>query len=255
MRDGDIWYADWNGSDWNTPVKLGPQINRSPGIDQSPSVSADGQKLYFVADSREGHLWDIWVSTWNPSLNDWGTPVNVGYPVNTPGVEFSAHLAPDGRLFFSSSADPDSLFPFGRYGIYVSEWNGSSWSVPEEQWAQGSIPYYPSVPADGQWLYFHDISDIYVARWNGSGWEFPAYNLRQQLGGRGATPSIVPSGDSLFFQGGPDLGGGNGDIFLSKRIDLSKVPAGSNRTLLFLIFILSLAGIYWITVTNTLKQT
>src|SRR3989304_140708 len=71
MRDGDIWYAEWNGTDWNTPVELGPQINSGPGIEQSPSVSADGQELYFVIDYRQGYLWDIWVSTWDPSLNTW----------------------------------------------------------------------------------------------------------------------------------------------------------------------------------------
>lgn len=164
VRDFDICYAQWNGTSWDSPIKLGPQINSGPGIEQSPSVSPGGQKLYFVADAKDSYLWDIWVSTWNSSLDDWETPVNVGYPVNTPNVEFSAHIAPDGqRLFFSSSADPDSLFPFGRCGIYASWWNGSLWSVPQLQWGCGDEPEYPSVSADGQWLYFDEIvGQIYV---------------------------------------------------------------------------------------------
>lgn len=218
-----IYFSDWTGTDWTVPVKLGPQINS--GDEQSPNVSPDGQKLYFVASARQGYLWDIWVSTWDSSLNDWRTPVNIGYPVNTPGVEFSAHLAPYERIIFTSTNDPDSLFPQGRCGIYISEWNGSSWSVPEPQWGCGD-PEYPTVPADGQWLYFAEfVSDgqsIKVAAWNDdSGWVLPAYDLRPQIGERAGTPFITPSGDSLFFSS-PVLPGGFGsrDIFLMPRVVL-----------------------------------
>jgi len=222
-RDGGsrkIYFSDWTDTGWTDPVKLGPQINT--GGEFSPSVTPDGQKLYFVADARQGFLWDIWVSTWDSSVNDWGTPVNVGYPVNTPDVEFSAHLVPDGRLFFSSCCYADSQFPFGRCGIFASEWNGSSWSAPQYQWGC-STQDYPTVPADGQWLYFHDfVSDgksIFAVAWEDSNWVIPAYDLRQQLGGRAVTPSITPSGDSLFFSGTFDLGGfGGNDIWVAKRL-------------------------------------
>jgi Tol biopolymer transport system component len=200
-------------------VKLGPHI--TTGDEQSPSVSPDGQKLYFVASARQGFLWDIWVSTWDSSVNDWGTPVNVGYPVNTPDVEFSAHIAPDGlRLFFDSDGG-------SRCGIYMSEWNGTSWSAPQLQWdcsiPPGVFPDYPSVPTDGQWLYFNDwVSDgksIFAAKWDSdSGWVLPAYDLRPQIGGRSSTPSVTSSGDSLFFASG-DIGGfGARDIWLMKRL-------------------------------------
>ena len=148
--------------------------------------------------------------------------MNVGYPVNTPDVEFSAHLAPDGRLFFSSSSDPDSLFPSGRCGIYASEWNGSTWSVPQRQWGCGVEPEYPSLPANGRWLYFDELDSdgmsIFVVAWEDSNWVLPAYNLRPQIGGRSSTPFITASGDSLFFGSG-DIGGfGARDIWLMKRL-------------------------------------
>ncbi|MGE5692580.1 MAG: hypothetical protein ACM3YF_02240 [Candidatus Zixiibacteriota bacterium] len=201
---------------------MGPQI--TTGDEQSPSVSPDGQKLYFVASARQGFLWDIWVSIWDSSVNDWGTPVNVGYPVNTPDVEFSAQVAPDGRLFFNSCCYADSQFPFGRFGIYASSWDGDSWTFPELQWENGSDPDYPSVPADSQWLYFNNVSDIYTAQWTGSEWGLPAYNLRQQLGGRATCPFITHSGDSLFFAGTTDLGGfGARDIWLARRLDRGDV--------------------------------
>ncbi|MCI0406179.1 MAG: hypothetical protein L0209_08940 [candidate division Zixibacteria bacterium] len=253
VRDFDIWYAQWNGTAWDPPIKLGPQINTGAGIEQSPSVSSDGQKLYFVYDLKDGYLWDIWVSNWNSSINDWGTPVNVGPPVNTPGVEFSAHLAPYGRIIFTSTNDPDSLFPQGRCGIYMSESNGTSWSVPQAQWGCGD-PEYPTVAADGQWLYFAEfVSDgqsIKAVAWDGLGWVFPVYDLRQQIGGRAGTPFITPSGDSLFFASG-DIGGfGAGDIWLAKRIVPGNVPALSKEYLFFLILVLTFAGAYWIATRN-----
>jgi hypothetical protein len=149
-------------------------------------------------------------------------------------------------LYFDSSDGPDSLFPFGRYGIYVSEWNGSSWTVPVFQWDYTQSPEYPSVTADGQWLYFGGISDIFVTEWTGSGWGEPPYNLRQNLGGRAGHPFITAAGDSLFFTGTPDFGGfGGNDIYLSKRIGPSKAPSLADESLVFLSLVLVGAGIYW----------
>jgi Tol biopolymer transport system component len=172
-------------------------------------------------------------------------------------VEFSAHLAPDGRLFFSSNADPDSLFPFGRCGIYASMWNGSSWSIPQLQWGCGDSPEYPSVSADGQWLYFNEnISDgksIFAVAWDGLGWVLPAYDLRSQIGGRSSTPSITPSGDSLFFGSG-DIGGfGGRDIWIAKRVLPGKVSTTKREYLLFLLLVMILTGVYWIKARNHKK--
>jgi len=251
-RDNEIpyiFFSDWTDTGWADPVKLGPQI--SIGDEQSPSVSPDGQKLYFVASARQGYLWDIWVSTWNMSINDWGTPQNLGPPINTPapGAEFSAHIAPDSRLFFTSINDPDSLFPSGRCGIYSSQWNGSSWSVPQLQWGCGQDPQYPSVPADGQWLYFSEFGQIYVVAWDGLGWVPPAYGLNQQFGGRTYAPSTTSSGDSLFITGwSPDIGDGFGgaDIYMAKRVIPNRISSIRKENLIFLAIVLILAGIYWI---------
>lgn len=167
-----------------------------------------------------GFSWDIWVSTWDSLANNWGTPVNLGYPINTPGEEFSAKISSDGqKLYFSSISDPDSLFPQARCGIYMSEWSGTGWSAPQFQWGCGTSPQYPSIPTDMQWLYFQEFvsdgaSTFAVAR-NDSNWVLPAYDLRSQIGENSGTPFITPSGESLFITSGGSLGGFGGlDIFL-----------------------------------------
>jgi hypothetical protein len=253
IRDFDIWYSQWEDTTWADPIKLGPQINGAATGEQSPSISPDGQRLFFVVDARDGYLWDIWVSTWNSSINDWGASVNLGAPVNTDGVEFSAKIGPEGiSLYFHSYSDPDSLFPFGRCGFYVSEWNGTNWSVPMEvipNLISCSIVSYPSITVDGSWLYFDkSVSDgksSFVSHWNGSSWEVAA-DLRSQIGGRSGTPFVTPSGDSLFLSSG-DIGGlGERDIWVMERIVLIRIPALNLGLLLVLVFLVTLFGIYWI---------
>ncbi len=124
VRGLGIWYSEWTDTGWTEATILPPPINVGASFKQSPSLSPDGQKLYYVNSSLGGYSWDIWVSTWDSLANNWGNPVNLGWPVNTPGEEFTAKIGPDGRqLYFSSISDPDSFFPGGRCGIYMSDWN------------------------------------------------------------------------------------------------------------------------------------
>ncbi len=239
VRNFDLWFAEWTDTGWTDPVSLGPKFNTGPGIEHSPSVSPDGQKLYFVSDTRGGFLWDIWVSTYDSSVSDWGIPVNLGWPVNTPGTEFSARIGPDGRhLYFSSLSDSvDSLNPTGRCGIYVSELNGTNWSIPTKVPVSScATDDYPSITADGRWFYFDRFISvaeqrIFVSESTALGWG-PAYDLSSQLGGPGWAPSITPSGESLFFGSSRTNGGfGSSDIWMSTLIPLGVGDGSTPRSL------------------------
>ncbi len=220
-RDGaeDIWYSDWTGTAWTNAIKLGSQINYSIFLQHSPSVSPDGQRLYYVDASRGGN-WHIWVATWDSSINDWGTPTKIPYPVSTSGSEgeFSARIAPDGlHLYFTSVGGPEA-----RCGLYVSEWDGTSWSVPVLV-LECDTEEYPSITADGRWLYFRkwtNVPHVHVSEEGGGGWS-PAVNIDSQLVGENGTtdaPFITPTGDTLFFST-PSLSGvGARDIWMSERV-------------------------------------
>lgn len=66
-----------------------------------PSISADGQTLYFVSDMEGGYGGkDIWKVE---LLSDkWGKPVNLGPEINTPGDEVFPFIRDNGELYFSS---------------------------------------------------------------------------------------------------------------------------------------------------------
>ncbi|MBN1924964.1 MAG: PD40 domain-containing protein [Prolixibacteraceae bacterium] len=66
-----------------------------------PSLSADGQKLYFVSDQDGGFGGkDIWVVE---KISDgWSEPENLGPKINTEGNEMFPFIRDDGTLYFSS---------------------------------------------------------------------------------------------------------------------------------------------------------
>jgi len=68
-----------------------------------PTLSADGNTLYFVSDMPGGHGGtDIYRVKWNGS--NWSQPENLGTGVNTPGNEMFPFINDDGTLYFSSDA-------------------------------------------------------------------------------------------------------------------------------------------------------
>jgi hypothetical protein len=99
-----------HSADWTEPVNLGVAVNSSVH-DQAPAISKNGLSLYFHSN-RPGGLGlpgtpgenDIWVSQRSSEDDPWGTPVNLGSPVNSSRVESRPELSHDGHwLFFSSN--------------------------------------------------------------------------------------------------------------------------------------------------------
>jgi len=91
--------------EWGKAVNMGPKINTSED-DDAPYIHPDNKTLYF---SSKGHAtmggYDIFVSTLD-SNNQWGAPVNIGYPVNTPGDDIFFVPTTDGRgAYYSSFRD------------------------------------------------------------------------------------------------------------------------------------------------------
>lgn len=90
-----------------------------------PSLSKDGQKLYFISDmpGGEGET-DIYVST--KQGNTWGAPVNLGKNINTPGKEMFPYIHDDGTLYFSS----DSRNGLGGLDVFVASPQGNGFDLP-----------------------------------------------------------------------------------------------------------------------------
>jgi outer membrane protein OmpA-like peptidoglycan-associated protein/tetratricopeptide (TPR) repeat protein len=123
----DIFYSEKVGNSWSLPYNLGPNVNTKYWETQ-PSFSSDGKTLYFVS-SRPGGLGgsDIWYSTLRED-NSWGVPVNIGKNINTAGKEESVFIHPDGNTLYFSS---DGHMGMGKLDIYVvRKMENGEWGTP-----------------------------------------------------------------------------------------------------------------------------
>lgn len=106
-------YRDENGH-WSEPENLGPVIN-TKGTEMAPFLHPDGKTLYFSSDTHTGMGgYDLFVSRRNEG-GEWSEPVNLGYPINTPGDEINFIVAADSHTALISSIREGG---FGGYDIY-----------------------------------------------------------------------------------------------------------------------------------------
>ena len=124
----DLFYTYKIGDNWRKPQNLGSKIN-SRNWETQPSFSADGKTLYFIrgvgrAYSRQQ---DIYTSTLNEQ-GVWSDPVRLSNTINTPGVEESVFIHPDGKtLYFSSNGHPG----MGGLDLFMSQKDEKGiWSTP-----------------------------------------------------------------------------------------------------------------------------
>ncbi|MCU0359867.1 MAG: OmpA family protein [Bacteroidia bacterium] len=126
----DIYVCDFNGEYWGEIRKVSPLINDPKYWDSQPSISADGNSLYFASDRPGGYGGiDIYVSKKNRSTGQWGVPQNLGPMINTPGDEKTPFIHSDSEtLYFSSNGH----FGFGEYDIFYARQNEKGeWQEPE----------------------------------------------------------------------------------------------------------------------------
>jgi predicted negative regulator of RcsB-dependent stress response len=118
----DIFMAEKSGTRIGRPVGLGDNIN-SKDIESGATLSPTGDTLYF-ASNRDGGLggMDIWMAISLPD-GSWGTPVNLGEPVNTKYDEDFPHIMGDGETFFFSSTGHNSM---GGYDVFRTKLNAKT---------------------------------------------------------------------------------------------------------------------------------
>ncbi|MES2652312.1 MAG: OmpA family protein [Bacteroidota bacterium] len=123
----DIYLSRKDGNQWGKAINLGNTIN-SEYWESQPSISPDGNTLYFVSN-RPGGIggYDIWKSTLNDDSR-WTAPINLGVGINTKFDESTPFMHSDGKtLYFSSDGWPG----MGNKDIFFSTLNKDVWSKPQ----------------------------------------------------------------------------------------------------------------------------
>lgn len=108
-----IYISKLKGKSWGKAEPF--QYNSDSYSTAHPSISADGQWLFFVSDMPGGFGGtDIYIC--KKEGEGWGKPENLGDKINTPGSEVFPYIRKDGALYFSS----DGHTGFGGFDIFAA---------------------------------------------------------------------------------------------------------------------------------------
>ena len=95
----DIWMVEKKSkTEWGKPVNLGPEIN-SANDEGGMFLAPDGKTLFFCSNgSKSMGGYDIFRTVYEQG--NWSPPVNLGYPINTPGREGQMTISADARYAY-----------------------------------------------------------------------------------------------------------------------------------------------------------
>jgi Tol biopolymer transport system component len=224
-----------NFGEWDAPVNAesipGTSMELNTAFnDGCPIQSPDGQSL-FIASNRPGTLGgqDLWIAERVGRDGPWGTPVNLGEPINGPYNDFCPLPARGHRLLFVSER------PGGCGGgdIYMTQLGPDGWEEPQNLGCQINSTADEASPSlfedeDGHAiLYFsstrpggfdQDVepagdSDIYFSVDFGSA-EL-ATNLNTEFGD--FRPNVRHDGREIVFDSNRPGGLGGQDIWTADR--------------------------------------
>jgi len=124
----DLYFSAYKNGTWSMPYNLGAPVN-TPSWESTPSVSADGNLLFFSSNRPGGFGGkDLWYTFIN-NKGKCSPPVNLGKSINTEGDEISPFIHFDGRsLYFAS----DGRIGMGGFDIFLTKMNDdSTWTEPQ----------------------------------------------------------------------------------------------------------------------------
>ena len=100
----EIFSSNRAGGTWSAPKKIKIFADSTVSV-AHPTVSPDGQTIYFVSDAKNGLGGkDIWKGTLENGECKYIE--NLGSEINTPGDEMFPTMRADGTLYFSSNGRP-----------------------------------------------------------------------------------------------------------------------------------------------------
>jgi len=157
----DIFRTTFDNGRWGAFESAGANVNGDKSWESQPSVTADGEYLYF-ASNREGGMGgtDIWRCHRLPN-GDWSRAENLGPSINTPGNEKCPFIHADGKTLYFAS---DGWQGFGGYDMYFINVNDTYLQRPTNMGlpinseadeicfgvtTDGSRGYYAGKPSDG----------------------------------------------------------------------------------------------------------
>ena len=217
------------------PTNLGSTVN-GPHSDYPASFSSDGLEMY-IDSNRSGGKWDsfdIYVSRRTTTDDAWGTPVELGPPVNSSTVDAAPIISTDGLSLYFTSLNRTGGYGSGDIWVSKRATKNDPWGEPLNlgptiNTSQDDVA--TSISSDGLVLYIlrkpppNGPGDIYMSRrpttndaWGESVKLGPTINSSYD----DTSACISADGLSLFFSSNRPGGFGAMDMWVTTRASASE---------------------------------
>ena len=164
----DIYYSTRiDDKTWSEPKSIGAPVNTDNGYEGFPSISGDGNSLYFIKMNEENEFdkkskepcFKIYLSQ-KQQDGTWGIPEALPAPINMACERDPRIMADNHTLIFSSIREGGK----GKYDLYQTR------RQPDKSWAQ-PVPLEfinaedndqsPCISASGELMFFYSQGDLY----------------------------------------------------------------------------------------------
>lgn len=120
-----------NDFKWTALENLGPAVNTKDGWEAQPTLSADGNTLYFATWREGSQLTDIYYSTRGKD-GKWSQARAVPGPINSEGHDKAPFLHQDSEtLYFVSDCSPSRMGGGGSDIFYTRKDESGKWKEPK----------------------------------------------------------------------------------------------------------------------------
>lgn len=179
-----------NDYKWSPLVNLGPKINTPDGWEGQPSLSADGQVLYFTANRASTRDNDVFFVK-READGTWGTPESFEI-INTDGKDKSPFLHQDSETLYFVS---DSRSGAGGLDIFYMREENGTWGEPK------NIGFPINTPGDELGLFVSTDGKIaYFSSFQGGNWNIYGFELYEEARPK---PVTILKGELKDDQGQP----------------------------------------------------
>ncbi len=205
------------------PIALPSQINTPTFSEYSPSLTADGKRMFFTRVT--GNQEDIYFSQ-KDSSGTWSEAILLPN-LNTMENEGTHTISANGKIIMFTYCNPRAEIPYRGCNIYASFLKSGRWTKPAffETINSRSWDTQPNISADGQIVIFvskrkggHGESDLWWSKRNTEGRWLAPENLGPMINTslREESPFLHSDGKTLFFKSEGHPGMGSFDLFRSE---------------------------------------
>ena len=162
-----------NDFQWSPLENLGENINTKDGWEAQPSLSSDGQTLFFTSIRKGSRDNDIYISEKQVD-GTWGK-ARPFEEINTAGKDKSPFFHQDGETLYFVSSTSQERRGMGGLDIFYIRRDGDSWTKPQ------NIGYPINSPEDELGIFVSTSGRIaYFSSFKDGDWNIYAFNLYKE---------------------------------------------------------------------------